>query len=133
MAKPHKDRRQAPSRRLTVAQILAWADAHRERTGAWPTLLSGAVDGAPGQTWPAVNAALRFGLRGLPGGDTLHRLLCRERGHRETRGRPHNQGRRAQILKLRAKGLTHTEIARRLRVTRQAVSAMLRRPPAAAG
>ena len=121
-----------PKERLTVGQVLRWADAHRERTGAWPTLHSGPVGGAPMETWAAVNAALRFGVRGLPGGDTLHRLLRRERGLPEQRGRRQDEGRRTHIQKLRAKGLNQTEIARRLGVTRQAVSAMLLRPPAAA-
>ena len=29
--------------RLTIAQVLAWADAHYARTGKWPTIKSGAV------------------------------------------------------------------------------------------
>jgi hypothetical protein len=34
---------------LTEAQILAWADAHRGRTGRWPGAHSGPVPGAPGR------------------------------------------------------------------------------------
>jgi hypothetical protein len=66
----------------TVEQILAWADAHRERTGQWPTLLSGPILEAPGETWHAVHAALSNGKRGLPGGSSLARLLAAERGVR---------------------------------------------------
>jgi hypothetical protein len=35
---------------------------------------------ALGQTWLALDSALRNGHRGLPGGDSLARLLARERG-----------------------------------------------------
>jgi hypothetical protein len=63
--------------KLTVAQILRWADAHHERTGTWPAAGSGPVREAPGLTWLAVNGALSKGLRGLPGGDSLAQLLMR--------------------------------------------------------
>jgi hypothetical protein len=36
---------------LAIAQILAWADAHRERTGEWPNKQSGSIPEAPGDTW----------------------------------------------------------------------------------
>ena len=62
-------------RPLTIAQILSWADAHHARTGRWPTENSGPVEGAPRDSWPAVCAALRQGLRGLPRG-SLPRLLA---------------------------------------------------------
>jgi hypothetical protein len=61
---------------LREAQILAWARAHRRHTGRWPSAASGPVAGAPGETWNAVNAALAFGKRGLPGGSSLARLLA---------------------------------------------------------
>jgi hypothetical protein len=66
--------------RLSEAQILRWADAHRAAHGSWPRAGSGAVDVAPGETWQAVNGALRRGGRGLPGGSTLAQLLaeCRQ-------------------------------------------------------
>jgi hypothetical protein len=38
-----------------------------------------AIPEAPGLTWSAVNMALYGGYRGLPGGDTLSRLLGRRR------------------------------------------------------
>jgi hypothetical protein len=66
---------------LTEAQVLAWADARRARTGRWPTAASGPVADAPGEHWAAVNSALRVGLRGLVGG-SLSRLLVRQ-GRRE--------------------------------------------------
>ena len=65
---------------MTVAQILAWADSHHARTGRWPSCTEGQVHGAPGETWVNVNQALKKGLRGLPGGDALPRLLAHERG-----------------------------------------------------
>jgi hypothetical protein len=65
---------------LTCEQILAWADAHRTRTGRWPVTTSGPVTEAPAENWMALNAALRVGVRGLPGGDSLAHLLKRHRG-----------------------------------------------------
>jgi hypothetical protein len=44
------------------------------------------VAGVPGQSWAATDEALRRGLRGLPGGDTLAGLLDRHRGPRHRRG-----------------------------------------------
>jgi hypothetical protein len=78
--------------KLTEALILAWADAHFGRNGRWPSALSGAVAGAPGETWGALASALRNGCRSLPGGDSLARLLARERG--VGRRGWHGQGRR---------------------------------------
>jgi hypothetical protein len=60
---------------LTKGQIIAWAKAHRRRTGEWPRYDAGPVEDAPGETWSAVNVALTKGLRGLPGGSSLARLL----------------------------------------------------------
>jgi hypothetical protein len=70
---------------LTVEQILSWADAHFRRAGRWPSAASGPVPESPGRTWAAVNAALGYGSHGLPGGDSLSRLLGRERGARPRR------------------------------------------------
>jgi hypothetical protein len=66
--------------RLTEARILKWADAHRRRSGEWPRKNSGPVADAPGETWLAVDAALRSGLRGLGGGLSLATLLEQRRG-----------------------------------------------------
>ena len=62
---------------LTVEQILAWADAHHARTGLWPTKQDSAIADAPGERWHAVDVYLRQGLRGLPPGLSLARLLAR--------------------------------------------------------
>ena len=63
--------------RLSVRQILKWADAHHERTGRWPANLSQPVAEAPAETWKAVDNALKFGLRGFPGGSSLARVLVK--------------------------------------------------------
>ena len=65
---------------LTKEQILAWADAHYLRTGSWPKIKADPVVEVPGETWININQALRLGLRGLPGGNSLAKLLAEERG-----------------------------------------------------
>jgi hypothetical protein len=74
--------------RLTVEQILAWADAHREDTGDWPIEESGPVRSAPGESWGAISGALAQGGRGLPGGSSLARLLAEHRGARNKQNLP---------------------------------------------
>jgi pyrroloquinoline quinone (PQQ) biosynthesis protein C len=73
---------------LTVEQILAWADQHHAHIGRWPRTESGPVCGAAGETWSGLNLALAKGRRGLPAGDTLARLLARERQAGRARRRP---------------------------------------------
>jgi hypothetical protein len=73
---------------LTVAQILAWADAHHEATGAWPVEDSGPVRSAPEENWKALSGALDRGTRGLPGGSSLARLLAEHRGVRNMHDLP---------------------------------------------
>jgi hypothetical protein len=69
---------------LTVEQILSWADAYHAEHGTWPTVgpltPTEAVAGAPGESWKAINHALVFGLRGLPGDSSLAELLAEHRG-----------------------------------------------------
>lgn len=60
---------------FSIEQILTWADAHYRRTGQWPIDSSGPIPEAPGETWSRVEAALRVGVRGLPGGSSLARIL----------------------------------------------------------
>ncbi len=63
---------------LTEGTIVRWARAYREQTGKWPTHTSGAIPESSGtETWSAVQNALQMGGRGLPGGDSLYRLLLR--------------------------------------------------------
>jgi hypothetical protein len=73
---------------LTVKQILRWADAHRDATGNWPTHQSGPVVDAPGERWLCVDMSLRTGLRSLPGGSSLSRLLAERRGKRNHKDLP---------------------------------------------
>jgi hypothetical protein len=79
---------------LTVARVLAWADAHRRRTGGWPQARSGPVAAAPEETWRAIDDALRTGQRGLAGGTSLTRLLAEQRGVRSRQYAPPLQRRR---------------------------------------
>ena len=69
--------------RLTIKQILAWADEHAKRYRRWPQSKSGAVPGKAGRTgmtWRKIDDALNFGIRGLPGGSSLSKLLEQKRG-----------------------------------------------------
>jgi hypothetical protein len=75
---------------LTVRQILAWADVFHEQTGRWPTRTLSHL-GVPGELlekWSAINTALQKGVRGLPGGSSLARLLAAHRGVRNRKGLP---------------------------------------------
>jgi hypothetical protein len=83
-----KRRPMPPKPPLSVAQILTWSDAHHTETGTWPKTASGVVLGDPNETWLQIDMALRLGLRGLPAGDSLTRLLDRERGAHEVQARP---------------------------------------------
>jgi hypothetical protein len=63
--------------KLSVSDILAWADAHHAATGLWPSARAGVVHAAPFPlTWQSVELALRVGCRGLPGGSSLARLAA---------------------------------------------------------
>src|SRR5262249_32726992 len=74
--------------RLTLAQILTWADAHHQRSGKWPNTESGPIVDAPGETWKAIDQALRLGMRTLKGGSSLARLLAQRRGVRNIQALP---------------------------------------------
>jgi hypothetical protein len=73
---------------LTIEQILAWADAHHYASGQWPKRDAGPVASADGESWGALDDALRLGLRGLPGGSSLAQLLAAERGVRNKAALP---------------------------------------------
>lgn len=75
LAKHRGKRNRKALPKYSSAQILRWADAHRKATGKWPNRNDGAIDGAPGETWRAVEAALNHGTRGMPGGSSIARLL----------------------------------------------------------
>jgi hypothetical protein len=74
--------------RLTEEQILAWADAFHQQNGKWPNERSGLIPGSGGETWCAVVTALRDGKRGLPGDNSLARLLAARRGVRNSKHLP---------------------------------------------
>ena len=69
-------------RPLTIREILSWADAHREATGKWPKRASGTIFATRFETWAQIDSALRHGLRGLPGGGSLAKLLAQKQGAR---------------------------------------------------
>src|SRR5262249_25629238 len=73
---------------LTIEQILAWADAYHAAHGRWPVEESGAVAGAPGESWGAISLSLLYGRRGLEAGSSLARLLAEHRGVRNPKALP---------------------------------------------
>jgi hypothetical protein len=73
---------------LTEEQIAAWADEHRAHIGGWPNEGSGLIPGTRGEVWYNVDHALRVGLRGFPGGDSLPKLLARVLGVRNRTNLP---------------------------------------------
>jgi hypothetical protein len=75
-------------RPIQVEEVLAWADAHYARHGAWPTSLSGTISGES-QTWLGINECLRSGYRGLPARTSLAKFLQKHRGVRIGRPPPH--------------------------------------------
>jgi hypothetical protein len=77
-----RNRKRLP--RLSLRKILRWADAYHQRTGRWPTHLSGPISEAPGETWSAIHDALYRGLRGFRSGSSLYQLL-RQSGRRDSR------------------------------------------------
>jgi hypothetical protein len=73
---------------LSLAQVLAWADAHHRWTGRWPRRDSRTVCGGVGEKWANIDQALRKGLRGLEGKSSLARLLAQHRGVRNRKELP---------------------------------------------
>jgi hypothetical protein len=67
---------------LTEAQVLGWADAHRESTGQWPITESGPINNSSGEAWSGINSSLIRGRRGLPGGQSLAQFLGDKRSVR---------------------------------------------------
>jgi len=61
--------------KLTIKQILSWADHFHRMNGRWPGAHAGSIPSAMGETWMNLENALRHGLRGLPGGSSLSRFL----------------------------------------------------------
>ena len=86
LAKHRQVRNRKGLTRLSVSQILQWADSFYRRTGRWPQRSSGSIPESPGETWMAVNSALHNGCRGFRGGSSLACLLEK---HRLVRNRKH--------------------------------------------
>lgn len=86
--RPRPKRLRAKIRELTVAQILAWADAFHARTGRWPTAKSGPVADVLCENWGAISMALHNGSRGLPAGGSLAKLLAEHRNRRNNGALP---------------------------------------------
>jgi hypothetical protein len=70
-------------RKLTIEDILVWADEHQARTGRWPVQTSGTVSAAPDLTWTKVDDALRRGTRGVGPGSSLRRLYLEYRSEHQ--------------------------------------------------
>jgi hypothetical protein len=73
---------------LSLVGIRKWADEHHRDTGCWPNTGSGPVRSNRNEPWRRIDRALRDGDRGLPGGDSLPRLLARERDARNHKALP---------------------------------------------
>lgn len=81
-----RTRRELPD--LSVAQILAWAEAHHLRTGSWPTVSTGELFEDPNEKWRCLDMDLRRGFRGLTGGTSLARLLADHQNVRNIKNLP---------------------------------------------
>jgi hypothetical protein len=115
----------SPLGTLTAGQILGWARLHYRRAGRRPTAASGPVADAPAENWRALNLALREGLRGLPGGSSLARLL--RTGRRSGRARDRALARRdREIAAARSRGETLQAIAARYGLSRQRAQQIVR-------
>src|SRR5260370_19052978 len=73
---------------LSVEKILAWADAHHQRTGEWPNDNSGVIAEAPRETWCSIDLAMRRGGRGLFTASSLPHLRLNQRGVRNRHALP---------------------------------------------
>jgi hypothetical protein len=63
---------------LTLENVRAWAEPHRQATGLWPSKDSGRITAAPGEPWMGVDWVLPEGRRSLTGGSSLSRFLSQE-------------------------------------------------------
>lgn len=64
-----------PKSSLTEQYILDLGRVHFKTHGVWPNPKAGGPAGDSGENWTALNAALRAGYRGLPGGSSLRKLF----------------------------------------------------------
>jgi hypothetical protein len=73
---------------LTVAMIEQWVMEYHAREREWPTERSGIIEDSGGETWNAVDTALRFGHRGLSGDSSLPKFIAERFGVRNASNRP---------------------------------------------
>lgn len=78
--KKYRPRRRTGPVQINVPLVLEWADDHVRRTGRWPTVRSGEIEGSGRLTWNAVDNALVRGWPGSGGRSSLARLLAKHRG-----------------------------------------------------
>ena len=74
--------------KISIEQILEWADRFHSATGGWPIENSGVACNAPFITWKQVSSSLKSGTRGLPGGSSLAKMLDQHRGKRNKKQAP---------------------------------------------
>ena len=74
LAEHRQVRNKANPPAITVQQILTWADEHLQANDAWPNQNAGQIPETE-EKWQNINACLLVGLRGLPGGSSLAKLL----------------------------------------------------------
>jgi hypothetical protein len=77
-----RPRRIPAAKRLRLDQIVAWGKAYFRRRGVFPNRDSGMIAEAASLKWSTVDAALKHGNRGLPGGSSLAKL-CGDRRRRK--------------------------------------------------
>lgn len=65
---------------LSIETILGWADTHFAAHDQWPIQATTTPISGTSMTWRSIDASLRCGLHGLPGGTSLARLLEEHRG-----------------------------------------------------
>jgi hypothetical protein len=70
---------EARIRKLSIGEILRWADRYHEAHGVWPNAGSGPVESVQGITWNRIDTVLKRGGRGLNGGSSLAGLLAEQR------------------------------------------------------
>lgn len=73
---------------LSIAQILAWADAFQALHGQWPRTDSGLIPNSAGESWQSVESALNTARRGLAQRTTLAKLLAERRGRFHRKEQP---------------------------------------------
>ena len=83
LAEHRSHRNRSNLSRLTIRDILRWADVYKQSTGEWPSPRSGPIPGTM-DTWLSVNRALQRGLRGISACSSLSRLLAE---HRQVRNK----------------------------------------------